>query len=363
MSQNDFFNILMDGLKDFPEVKLRDIISDYDNKFKHGLTLGKPEEEIIAELGNPNLIVNQYRSEFLDTITNSEPFNNNTDMKTESLTTEKSNYDFSSDATADTNNNNINTITTPNTNAINANNNNNSDISDNIIDNGINSTGYINNSKIITDNQILSTPNTFDYLSSDLTINDKSNDEENIPKNNNTLSEVKASTPPYEDINSNNNFYDLYTSKPPVESTDMNHENNKSYNSTYDYNDGNSNYKKSHSTINTILKFCIVGVTLLIFSPVITGIITCIIGLFGVAISILVGSIGLLVGGTFTSFVEVPNLPMFVANFPYPVIVLFSLGSISLSLFLTLVFYYLCKFFVRLLIKTYRLLKLKGGDI
>lgn len=354
MSQNDFFNILMDGLKDFPEAKLRDIISYYDNKFKHGLTLGKPEEEIITELGNPNLIVNQYRSEFLDTVTNSKPFNNNTDIKTESFNTEKSNYNFSSDAAADTNNNSINTIITPITNA---DNNNNSDIDI------INSTGSINNSKIIIDNEILSTPNTFDHISSDFTINDSSNNEKITSNNNNTLSDIKAPTPTYEDTNLNNNFYDLYTSDPPVESKDMNQENNKSYNSTYGYKDSNSNCRKSHSTVNTILKFCIVGITLLIFSPVITGIITCIIGLFGVAISILVGSIGLLVGGTFTSLVGVPNLPMFVANFPYPVIVLFSLGSISLSLFLTLVFYYLCKFFVRLLIKTYRLLKLKGGDI
>jgi len=360
MSQNDFFNILMDGLKDLPEAQLRDIISYYDNKFTHGLTLGKPEEEIIAQLGNPNLIVNQYRSEFLDTITNSEPFNN-TDMKTESFNTEKLNYDFSSDDTTDTKKNKINTITTPSTNAINTNNN--SDISDNIIDNDPNSTGSVNNSKIITNNETLSIPNTFDHISSDFTINDNSNNEENTQKNNDTVSEVKASIPPYGDINSNNNFYDLYNSNPSVESKDVNHENNKSYNSTYGYNHDNSNYKKSHSTVNTILKFCIVGVTLLIFSPVITGILTCIIGLFGVAISILIGSIGLLVGGTFTSFIGVPNLPAFVANFPYPVIVLFSLGSISLSLFLTLVFYYLCKFFVRLLIKTYRLLKLKGGDM
>ena len=167
----------------------------------------------------------------------------------------------------------------------------------------------------------------------------------------------------YESINSNNDFYNLYTNNQPAKSDESNYDNNNSYNQNYNYNSTNSSTKNSQSTVNLILKICIIVVTLLIFSPVITGIIGCIIGLFGVAISILVGSIGLLIGGTFTSLVHVPNVPMFVANFPYPVIVLFSLGSISLSLFLTLVFYYLCKFFVRLLIKAYRALKLKGGDL
>lgn len=353
MNQNEFFNILMDGLKDFPETKLSDIISYYDNKFSHGLTLGKTEEEIITELGNPNLIVNQYRSEFLDTVANSEPFNNdnyNNAINVENFSNEKSNYDFTYDDAANNNNNNRNTNTTiiVNDDTVNAN---------NVIDNDIPNTISINNSKIITDNEILSTVNTVDG-----TFNDLSNNEESTSSIDNELTNIKVSPNPHEDINSNDNFYDLYTSNPPTESKDVNYENSKSNNSNY--NNDNSIYRKTKSNnVNIILKFCIVGVTLLIFSPVITGIITCIIGLLGVSISILVGSIGLLVGGTFTSVVGVPNLPMFVANFPYPVIVLFSLGSISLSLFLTLVFYYLCKFFVYLVIKAYKVLKLKGGDI
>ena len=58
MNQNEFFNILMDGLKDFPEIKLQDIISYYENSFTLGLAAGKTEEEIINELGNP--IFNSY---------------------------------------------------------------------------------------------------------------------------------------------------------------------------------------------------------------------------------------------------------------------------------------------------------------
>lgn len=298
MNQNEFFNILMDGLKDLPESKLRELVSYYDNQFTHGKSLGKTEEEIIAELGNPNLIVNQYKSEFLDINDISIPFETESNTDASIKNTEIINDKISDNIGTD---NIINTIS----------------------DNYFNNINSINNSKIAIDDEILSTA----------------------------------------DIPENNDFYNLYTSNQPVKSDESNYDNNTSDSQNYNYSSTNSSPKNSQSKVNLILKICIIVVTLLIFSPVITGIIGCIIGLFGIAISILVGSIGLLIGGTFTSLVNVPNVPMFVANFPYPVIVLFSLGSISLSLFLTLVFYYLCKFFVRLLIKAYRALKLKGGDL
>lgn len=351
MNQNGFFNILMDGLKDFPESKLRDIILYYDNKFNHGLALGKTEEEIVTELGNPDLIVNQYRSEFLDKVDNPELFTTdsyNTFTNTENFSHQKLKYDFSSDNDGYTNTNGDFTMVDDS--IIN--------VSSNTID-----TDSIDSSKLITDNKLLPTVDVSDDIYNDSTTNDTFNNEESILNIDNKLEDIKTSTPPYEDNNSNNNFYNLYTSNLSTESKDGNYENSKSNNSNYTHSNYDSNYRKPQSTVNIILKVCIVCVTLLIFSPVITGIITCIIGLLGVAISILVGSIGLLVGGTFTSLVGIPNLPMFVANFPYPVIVLFSLGSISLSLLLTLIFYYLCKFFIRLLIKAYRVLKLKGGDL
>ena len=375
MNQNEFFNILMDGLRDFPESKLRDIVSYYDNKFTHGVALGKTEEEIITELGNPNLIVNQYKSEFLDTEDNPTPFNAEVSSSSEinNSTIEKLNYEFSSD-TILTNNTSNNSITSEN---------NSTGFNDEINskDNYFNSTSSINNSKIATDDEILSTANitcsndNTSQSNNNFIINDAIDNPESIlmtqnnldsnldsSSNDSNLDDAKGSKP-YENINSNNDFYNLYTNNQPIKSDEGNYDNNTSDSQNYNYNSANSNSKNSQSTVNLILKICIVVVTLLIFSPVITGIIGCIIGLFGVAISIFVGSIGLLVGGTFTSLVGVPNVPLFVANFPYPVIVLFSLGSISLSLFLTLVFYYLCKFFVRLLIKAYRALKLKGGDL
>jgi uncharacterized membrane protein len=322
----------VDGFKDLPESKLRDIISYYDNKFTQGLSLGKSEEEIISELGNPNLIVNQYRNEFLDAEDISTPFYTDN-------TKNSNNFSIST-------NDNINNYINDESNNINP-------------EINLNSTDFISSPEITTDDT-LSTANISDN-NNDFTLIDNINEDSILVPDNNLNN--SSSFKPYENVNSNDNFYSLYTENSPVKNKEDNYDSNSSSNRNHNPNGGNSSSRSSHSTVNLILKFCIVALTLLIFSPVITGIIGCIIGLLGVAISILVGSIGLLVGGTFTSLVGVPNVPMFVANFPYPVIVLFSLGSISLSLFLTLVFYYLCKFFVRLSIKAYRSLKFKGGDL
>jgi len=263
MKQNEFFNILMDGLKDFPETKLQDIISYYENKFTIGLISGITEEDIISELGNPDLIVEKHRNE-----------NSNTNF------TSELNININDD---DTNNNNNN-------------NNNNESI----------------NTSVNTGNPII-------YSNA-------------------------SNTNPINGSNMNISAID----------ENLTEDENKAVNNKH-------NNKNSPYSINNILRFCIVGLALLIFFPVITGLIGFIFGLFGLTLSVILGSIGLLVGGTFTNFVGVPNLPMFVANFPYPVIVLFSLGSISLSILFTLVFYYLCKLLVRLSKKSYNLLKTKGG--
>uniref|UniRef100_UPI002634B601 DUF1700 domain-containing protein n=1 Tax=Clostridium sp. TaxID=1506 RepID=UPI002634B601 len=80
MNQNEFFNILMDGLKDFPEMELHDIISYYENSFTLGLAAGKTEEEIVNQLGNPSLIVTKYRNEDLKTPINSENITTDADI-------------------------------------------------------------------------------------------------------------------------------------------------------------------------------------------------------------------------------------------------------------------------------------------
>ena len=331
MNQNEFFNILMDGLKDFPEIKLQDIISYYENNFRLGLASGKTEQEILSELGDPNLIVNKYRNEDLETPTR--------------------------DA-----------YITPGNNSNNNNNNNNNFITEINSDNN----SSINNDPNSIDEPVIVTDNNSIDIFSDFKTNDNLNDinynnKETDFEANNKLDTLKANDS-YEDVNLTSDFYDLGNSKESnfnyidESSFNSNNNNNRSSDSnSSNFNDQIPKNKTSQFNVNTLLKISIVILSLIIFFPVITGIIGCIFGLLGVAIGILFGSIGLLIGGTFTSFVGGPNVPMFVANFPYPVIVLFSLGSISLSIILSLIFYYLCKFFIRISVKSFKSLKSKGG--
>lgn len=327
MNQNDFFNILMDGLKDFPEIKLHDIISYYENSFTLGLVAGKTEQEIVNELGNPTLIVNKYRNEDLKTPINSEYITTDVDI------TPISNIDSIHNSDCDNNNNFI-----------------------------INNTTFNKDQNIITDNN---------DIFSNFKINDGfNNNNKNNFEGNRKLNTFKI-TNSYEDIDSNacTNINDNNRNNSNYNSNSSSYDfNDSNFNSTQNLNSNSNNFNNKNSknrisqfNINTLLKICIAILTVIIFFPVITGIIGCVIGLFGVAISILIASIGILVGGTFTSLIGLPNLPMFVANFPYPVLVLFSLGSILLSIFLIILFYYLCKYFIRISIKIYNLLTSERG--
>lgn len=267
MTQNDFFNILMDGLKDIPEKELRDIISYYDDKFSLGLAAGKTESEIIIELGHPNLIVQKYRDE---------------------------SFNFSQDS-----------------------------------DNNVNK---INNNK--TDSFIKIQPAS------------KKEDSENLKRLNDfTQSNAKIDSE-FKNTHSKNRSNEKYS-----------YYEDNSKNSYNNFEANNLNDKTSQLKVNRVLKVCIAILALIIFSPFVTGIIGIVMGILGAAIGLFAASIGVLIGGTFTSLLGLPHLPAFVANFPYPVIVLFSLGSISSSMLLLLLFYYLCKLFVKLLMKIYKSLK------
>lgn len=307
MTQNEFFNILMDGLKDFPETKLQDIISYYMHKFTLGLAAGKTEKEIINELGNPNLIVNEYRNEDLNTTINSESLNNDTST----------------------------------------------DISDKTSD-IVNATFAEN---IVTDNKCNHIDN--DFRSN----NDFPNNQDNFYDlhNSNIPSDNQESN--YKPINLNGPNYSFNNEDSANSNKDNINNSNYDFSNNQKSKTSSNNLRKQKPNVNTILRICIIILALVLFFPVITGIIGCVIGILGLAISIFVASIGILVGGTFTSFIGLPNVPEFIANFPYPVIVLFSLGSISLSILLILLFYYLCKFFILVLVKIYNSLKSKGGAV
>ncbi|MGL5149136.1 MAG: DUF1700 domain-containing protein [Clostridium sp.] len=65
MNKEQFISILKEGLKDFPPQELQDIIYDYEEHFYSAMEAGKSEEDIINELGDPYVIVNGYRSGYL----------------------------------------------------------------------------------------------------------------------------------------------------------------------------------------------------------------------------------------------------------------------------------------------------------
>ena len=93
MTKELFLELLKDGLSDFPEGELNDILYDYKEHFDVGFASGKSEEEIIKELGEPNDIINQYRNGYFkkyeseneeDTINNSSYSNSYNKTKNQS---------------------------------------------------------------------------------------------------------------------------------------------------------------------------------------------------------------------------------------------------------------------------------------
>lgn len=73
MTKSEFLRIISDGLSDFPNHELKDILYDYEEHFSSAMACGKSEEEIIDELGDPYIIVNQYRNGYLQKVEVAEP--------------------------------------------------------------------------------------------------------------------------------------------------------------------------------------------------------------------------------------------------------------------------------------------------
>ncbi|WP_026885161.1 DUF1700 domain-containing protein [Clostridium beijerinckii] len=330
MTQNEFFNILMDGLKDFPEIKLQDIISYYENYFKIRLTVGRTEDDISKELDNPNLIVNKLRSENSHITVNLDNLTNSSNTKTSDKISNIDTTDI------DINNSHSNVYDSFKTNR---------------------KFGNIyseNKNDLKTDSNFNDFKSNNSYASNDCFYDlHNENISLDIQKSNYKCAELKESK---YNINNEDKF---------------NRSDDISFNSEFNFstcqiknifNTHKSKNKIPNFNINIILKICIIILSLIILFPVITGIVGCFIGLLGIAISLFIASIGVLIGGTFTNLFTIPNIPAFVSNFPYPVIVLFSLGSLSLSLLLIIIFFYLCKFLILILAKIYNFLKFKGGE-
>lgn len=97
MTKELFLEILKDGLYDFPQGELSDILYDYKEHFDVGFASGKNEEEIIKELGEPHDIVAQYRNGYLKEYESNEDstchdsYEKTTSQPNESTTYNKSN--------------------------------------------------------------------------------------------------------------------------------------------------------------------------------------------------------------------------------------------------------------------------------
>lgn len=76
MTKYEFLRILEDGLKDFPPQELQDIIYDYKEHFYNAEIEGKKETDIINELGDPYVIVNQYRNGYIEPQAHTKSSNN-----------------------------------------------------------------------------------------------------------------------------------------------------------------------------------------------------------------------------------------------------------------------------------------------
>jgi len=79
MDRYEFLKILSDGLISFPEKERNEILYDYEEHFRVGGSRGKSDSEIIMELGDPYMIVAQYKYNYSNNYTeskNTDNFNN-----------------------------------------------------------------------------------------------------------------------------------------------------------------------------------------------------------------------------------------------------------------------------------------------
>lgn len=112
MSKEDFLEILKNGLNDFPEGDLSDILFYYKDYFDSATEQGKNYDEIINELGDPYDIIRNYRSNKENTISNQLIITSDSNDNSKESTGFKSenNYEQSSHIKSEKNNSSINTL-------------------------------------------------------------------------------------------------------------------------------------------------------------------------------------------------------------------------------------------------------------
>lgn len=108
-----------------------------------------------------------------------------------------------------------------------------------------------------------------------------------------------------------------------------------------------------NKTTNLILKICIAVLSIVIFFPIISKILCVLFRAFGTCIGLFIGSIGLLIGQSFFNFSSIPEMPKFITDLPDSAIILFSLGTMCLGLFLFFSLCCVCKFIFILIRKIF----------
>ena len=109
MNKNEFLKIISEGLNDFPPEELNEIISDYEGHFRDALSDGKTEEEIINNLGDAFVIVNRYRSGYVQSVPQYKNSNTN-DSNNGNKTDTNNSYNTVSPKGTSSNSNTVNTL-------------------------------------------------------------------------------------------------------------------------------------------------------------------------------------------------------------------------------------------------------------
>lgn len=114
---------------------------------------------------------------------------------------------------------------------------------------------------------------------------------------------------------------------------------------------------------NSILKICIAVLSIIISFPITSKILYILFRAFGTCIGLFIGSTGLLIGQSFFNFSSIPEMPKFIADLPNSAIILFSLGTMCLGLFLFFSLCYVCKFIFLLIRKIFNTFFPKEGRL
>lgn len=75
MNRDEYLDLLKLYLKDLPSDEIDDILLDYEEHFRIGISKGKSEEEISKELGSPKDIAQNYQGVSLEVNSSQIPYN------------------------------------------------------------------------------------------------------------------------------------------------------------------------------------------------------------------------------------------------------------------------------------------------